>query len=194
MAFQPYSGKPYMLVGIAVYVYSAQPEGTYLNLGTTEGGSEIAGNIPLDSIGWKYFEFNRVEVAADGYLYASCFDSGGNAYDVPENAFRIYYVVITNYANCRGLHLDTKGYARINQCDFVGNGASDGVHITGYSVSTLNWLIANCTIETLDTTNQYAIKASAAITDAPVYNCVIVGNLLNVTPASGTAVGSNVQV
>lgn len=71
---------------------------------------------------------------------------------------------------------------------------SGGVRIAGRSVSALNWLITNATIETLDTANEYSVVASAAITDAPIFNCVLVGSLLNVTPATGTAQGSNVQV
>jgi len=193
-SFQPYSDKPYMLLSIAVKVNTAQESGATLKLGTTEGGDEIASGIPVDSTGWKYFDFNRVERAAGEYLYATVVDSGGNPISVSSDAIKIYYSVITNYADCYGLYLDTYGYARIEGGTFIGNGASEGVRILGKSISAKNWLITNATIETLDPANEYSVTASSSLTDAPVYNCVLVGGLLNVTPASGTAQGSNIQV
>ena len=193
-SFQPYSDKPYMLLSIAVYVNTAQESGATLKLGTTEGGSEIASGIPVDSTGWKFFDFNRVERAAGEYLYATVVDSGGNPISVSSDAIEIYYSVITNYADCYGLHLDTYGYARIKGGTFIGNGASEGVRILGKSISAKNWLITNATIETLDPANEYSITASSSLTDAPIYNCVLVGGLLNVTPATGTEQGSNIQV
>jgi len=193
-SFQPYSDKPYMLFSIAVKVNTAQESGATLKLGITEGGDEIASGIPVDSTGWKYFNFNRVERAAGEYLYATVVDSGGNPISVSSDAIKIYYSVITNYADCYGLYLDTYGYARIEGGTFVGNGASEGIKIAGASISVKNWLITNATIETLDPANEYSVTASSSLTDAPVYNCVLVGGLLNVTPASGTAQGSNIQV
>ena len=193
-SFQPYSDKPYMLLSIVVYVYTAQESGATLKLGTTEGGDEIASGIPVDSTGWKFFDFNRVERAAGEYLYATVVDSDGNPISVSSDAIKIYYSVITNYADCYSLYLNTYGYARIEGGTFVGNGASEGIKIAGASISAKNWLITNATIETLDPANEYSITASSSLTDAPVYNCVLVGGLLNVTPASGTAQGSNIQV
>ena len=194
-SFQPYSDKPYMLLSIAVYVYTAQESGATLKLGTTEGGDEIASGIPVDSIGWKFFDFNRVERAAGEYLYATVVDSGGNPISVSSSdAIKIYYSVITNYADCYGLYLNTYGYARIEGGTFIGNGASEGVKIAGNSISAKNWMITNATIETLDPANEYSITASSSLTDAPIYNCVLVGGLLNVTPATGTEQGSNIQV
>ena len=90
--------------------------------------------------------------------------------------------------------MDTYGYARIEGGTFVGNGESEGIKIAGASISAKNWLITNATIETLDPVNEYSVTASSSLTDAPIYNCVLVGGLLNVTPASGTAQGSNIQV
>ena len=193
-SFQPYSDKPYMLLSIVVKVNIAQESGATLKLGTTEGGDEIASGIPVDSTGWKFFDFNRVERAAGEYLYATVVDSGGNPISVSSDAITIYYSVITNYADCSGLYLNTYGYARIEGGTFIGNGASEGVKIAGAGISAKNWLITNATIETLDPANEYSITADSSLTDAPVYNCVLVGGLLNVTPASGTAQGSNIQV
>ncbi len=193
-SFQPYSDKPYMLLSIVVKVNIAQESGATLKLGTTEGGDEIASGIPVDSTGWKFFDFNRVERAAGEYLYATVVDSGGNPISVSSDAITIYYSVITNYADCSGLYLNTYGYARIEGGTFIGNGASEGVKIAGNSISAKNWMITNATIETLDPANEYSVTASSSLTDAPIYNCVLVGGLLNVTPAIGTEQGSNIQV
>jgi len=194
-SFQPYSDKPYMLLSIAVYVNTAQESGATLKLGTTEGGDEIASGIPVDSIGWKFFDFNRVERAAGEYLYATVVDSGGNPISVSSSdAIKIYYSVITNYADCYGLYLNTYSYARIEGGTFIGNGASEAIKFAGNSISAKNWLITNATIETLDPTNEYSVTADSSLTDAPIYNCVLVGGLLNVTPATGTEQGSNIQV
>jgi len=172
--FQPFSGKPYQLVDIAVKVSSDASAGTTLDLGTSIGGSEIASGIALDSTGWKHFDFNRAEVASDGYMYATPSAS------VADGSFTVYYVVVVNYSGCHGLYLNTKGYAQI-QGEFYANGASDALYIGSSAISVKNWRIANSHFETYDPTNQRAVYAASSITDCPIYNSTFVGSIVNVT-------------
>ena len=79
-------------------------------------------------------------------------------------------------------------------CIVVSNGASDALRISSNAVSYPYFKVTNCHLETLDATNQYAISASGALADAPpIYNSVLVHNLLNVLPDAGTQQGTNWQ-
>ena len=185
--FQPFSTHPYILRGIYVSVASAT-SGVTLDLGTSVSGTEIASGIDISSTGSKYFNFTSpVEVAGDGYFYAT--PSGATV----NGAFTVSYIVSTNYASSYGAVIDTVGYMLMSGCTVVSNGASDALRIASNSVSYPYFKVTNCHLESLDATNQYAISASGALADAPIYNSVLVHNLLNVTPDAGTQQGTNWQ-
>jgi hypothetical protein len=185
--FQPFATHPYILRGIYVTVNTATPA-TTLDLGTTIAGTEIATGIDISTTGNKYFNFTSpVEVAGDEYLYAT--PSGATA----NNAFTVSYIVSTNYASCYGVNIDTKGYMLMSGCIVVSNGASDALRISSDAVSYPYFKVTNCHLETLDATNQYAISASGALANAPIYNSVLVHNILNVVPDAGTQQGTNWQ-
>ena len=185
--FQPFTTHPYILRGIYVNVDSAT-SGVTLDLGTSVSGTEIASGIDISSTGSKYFNFTSpVEVTGDGYFYAT--PSGVTV----DGAFTVYYIVSTNYATNYGVLVDTKGYMLMSGCTVISNGASDALRINSNSVSYPYFKVTNCHLESLDATNQYAISASGALADAPIYNSVLVHKLLNVTPDAGTQQGTNWQ-
>jgi hypothetical protein len=186
--FQPYATKPYMLVSVYVLVSAAAGAGTTLSLGNTVGGVEIATGIPIDSTGSKYFAFTRTEQAAAGYLYAT--PSAG----IADGNLTVYYVVRPNYATCYGAYIDTRGYARVTESSIFTNGASDALYATDVAEAANAWRVTNCHIETMDPVNQRSIISQSAYVNAPIYNCVLIGLVVNIAPAAGTAVGSNVQV
>lgn len=178
--FRPYSGKPYQLIGIGVRVLTVASRGTTLCLGASIEGSEIAAGIPLDSKSWewfdfKWFDFTRIEVAADGYMYAS------PSVAVADGSFKVYYVVVPNYAGCSGFRMNTSGFAQVSNSTFLANGASDALWIGADAVNTRNWKISNCHLETFDPTNQMSVNARDTITHAPIHNCTFVGGLNNVS-------------
>jgi hypothetical protein len=113
---------------------------------------------------------------------------------VASAAFTISYTVMTNYASCYALNLQTAGNARFSNSVFFSNAASDAVSISANGITYMNWRITNSYLETCNVISNYAISATSAITNAPIYNCVLVRNLHNVTPANGTASGSNTIV
>ena len=78
-------------------------------------------------------------------------------------------------------------------CIVVSNGASDALRIGSNAVSYPYFKVTNCHLETLDATNQYAISASGALVNAPIYNSVLVHKILNVVPDAGTQQGTNWQ-
>ena len=179
--FRPFTGKPYQLVSIAVRVVTTAPAGTTLSLGTTLGGSEIASGIPLDVVDpeeegdfWKFFLFERPELIADSYIYAT------PSVAVPDDYFRVYYDVITNYANCYALWLSSKGYPKVFSSNFMSNGASDVVYIAMDGMNG-RWEFYRCHFETYDPVNQKALKAYAALSDAKFYDCSFVGGFTNIT-------------
>jgi len=79
------------------------------------------------------------------------------------------------------LWMNTTGFADIVSSTFLANGASDAVRISAPATTTKNWKITNSHLETYDPINKKAIVFGAAITDAPIYNSVLVGGLTNVT-------------
>jgi len=191
--FKPYSDKPYILLSIAIYVYSTPESGATLRFGITPSGDEIASGIPLDSTGWKYFDFNRAKRSAGENLYALVVDSENQPLK-STGSIKFYYVVMTDYEDCYGLYLDTCGYARIKDGIFAGNGMSEGVRIVDKSITSKNWIITDSIIETFDPANEYSVVASSSLSDAPIYDCILIGPLLNVVPASGTEQGTNIQI
>lgn len=170
--FRPYDGHPYQLIAVYVQVVVANV-GVTLDLGTSIAGTEIATAIDIGTTGTISFDFNRVEVAADGYMYATP-SAGINDDDV-----RVYYVVVKNYANVYALYLNSKGYAVISGGHYLANGASDALYINETTIK--NWRMSGAHLETLDPTNQKAINAAGALTDVPVYYCTLVGGLTNIT-------------
>jgi hypothetical protein len=157
-------------------------------LGSTIAGTEIATGIDISTTGAKYFNFTSpVEVAGDEYFYAT--PSGATA----NNAFTVSYIVSTNYASSYGVNIDTKGYMLMSGCIVISNGASDALCISSNAVSYPYFKVTNCHLETLDATNQYAISASGALANAPIYNSVLVHKILNVVPDAGTQQGTNWQ-
>ena len=177
--FRPYSGKPYQLIGIGVRVLTVASRGTTLSLGTSIGGNEIATSIPLDSksykwFDFKWFDFTRVEVAADVYMYAT------PSAAVADGSFKVYYIVVPNYAGCNGFRMNTSGFAQVSNSTFLANGDSEALWIGADAVNTRNWKISNCHIETFDPTNQRSVNAQNAITRAPIYNCTFIGGFNNI--------------
>jgi hypothetical protein len=178
--FRPFAGKPYMLTTILVWVQTTAPPGTTLDLGITPGGDEIASGIALDSPPVRTPVFpNRVEIADDGYMYAT------PSQPIAEESFHIYYTVVTNYPGCRALVVEPRGFPLISNSTFVSNGASDALYIENQRTVSQNWKVSNCHLETLDPVNQRAVNAGVAITDAPIYNCTFVGTLNNIASFAG---------
>jgi len=185
--FQPYATAPYILVGSYVYVNVAAGAGTTLSLGTSIGGAEIAAGIPIDSTGSKYFTIANGEVAAAGYMYAT------PSAAIAEGSLIVYYVVMSNYASCSGLYIGSKGAVRFSEGFLLSNGASDAFYVDDVAEAANLWRLTNSHVETMDPVNQRSIISQSAYNPAPVYNCFLRGLVVNIVPAAGTAVGSNIQ-
>jgi hypothetical protein len=185
--FQPYSGHPYQVVSLCIYVNTATP-GATLDIGTSIGGSEVANNIDISAIGSVYADIVRVELTANSYLYAT------PSAVISNNSVKIWYTVTNNYEYNNAIYIQTIGYARIYGGSYTSNGASDACAIVDDACTTTNWILSGCSIETLDPANQESIIAEAACNPAPIYHCTLVGSTTNVTAAAGTAVGTNTQI
>ncbi len=109
--WRPFASKRYQLISIYVYSWAAIP-GVTLDLGTSVGGSEIAQNITLATGSEHYFNFTKVYLAADAYMYATPSSA------VADDAFFVGYVVAHDEGYQMGLYLDTKGAATINSSSF----------------------------------------------------------------------------
>ena len=154
----------------------AASPGTTLKIGTTPGGSEIASDIPIDTTTlYPPFEFKRVELAADGFLYAT------PSTNIPDYSLLIYLSAVPNYITSCGMYLRTAGYPVITESTFLSNGSSDALNIGSDIISTQNWKFSNCHFETLDPQNQSAVSAEKPVSDAAFYNCTFIGRFRNVT-------------
>jgi hypothetical protein len=174
--FRAYTGRPYQLVAIRLIVVTAAPIGTTLDLGTATGGSQVAADIPLDSTGWKVFDYNQAEVATGGYLYAT------PSQVIPNSTFIIQYTVVPNYDGCYGLAQHSSGFVRVANSRFAGNGASDGGYINSNAMAANNFAFTNCTFETMDTDgSQYALRATS-VGEAKIEGCSYIGGICNVIP------------
>ena len=171
------SGNPYFISSIRVSVTTAGGGGSTLNIGTTPGGNEIASGIPTDSIGSKYFTFNRQPVVGGNPIYLTFSDTNTRA--------SIFATVGYNNVNGYGLHIDTSGYSRISNCVFQSNQASSAGYITTTARTAGKFLIENCSFESVGTYD-LAGQSSGVV---PVYNCTFArGSLSNITlPGQGTA-------
>lgn len=185
--FRPFATHPYQLVAISIQVKNTHA-GETLDIGTSIGGHEIAQNISIAVADFVYFDLTRVELAGNAYLYAT------PSAAISDGDVTIWYVVVTNYATCYGMHIDTKGYLVVAGNTILSNGATDALYIASTAVATPNWKVTNSHIETLDPANQKSVNASGILNPAPVYLCTLIGALNNITPAAGTARGSNIEV
>lgn len=174
--FRAYTERPYQLVAIRLIVVEAAPVGTTLDLGTTVGGSQAAADVPLDSTGWKVFDYNQVEISTGGYIYATPSQA------IPNSTFIIQYTAVHNYDGCYGLAQHSSGFVRVANSRFASNGASDGVYINSNAMAANNFAFTNCTFETMDIDGgQYALRATS-VGEAKIEGCSYVGSICNVIP------------
>jgi len=162
----PIASQAYMLIGVALNVTTEVGAAT-LEIGTSDGGGEIATGVSLASSGWVYFEITKPEIAADTAFYAKPSDTDAR--------FDLYYIVIPNDANQYALWHKGVG-ASYDGCTFISNGASDAVYLNNKYL-TMN----NCTLETLDPTGQKSLNAASSLTDVKLNNCTLIGGTNNVT-------------
>jgi hypothetical protein len=185
--FQPFSGRPYTLLSMEIFVSTPTP-GATLNLGSTVGGNDIATGLDLSTSGYKYISNVCAEISKDGYMYAT------TNVPVTVGRFFVYYTVTTNYASSYSIDIGTTGSALIDSAMMITNRASDTIKIRDAAVTNLNWRIINSHIETLDKVHNYAVTATSSVTDVPIYNSIIISKIQNVTMAAATQQGTNWQL
>ncbi len=189
--FRPFASRKYQLISIYVYcwVSAGIPGGRTLNLGTTPGGTEIASGIPLADGAIDYFDFTKVCVAADGYMY--CTIAGGA---VPEDSFFVGYTAAYNCGGQGALLVDTVGNARINNSSFYSPRDGITVQIAANACAHPHWRMSNCYMEnyTPDTGGNPALYTVSPILDTPIYNSTIVSlrQIVGVGSFGGQNVGA----
>ena len=176
-SFVPDASLPTFVESISIEISVAGAGGSVLDIGTTDGGTEIAGAISTSSTGVKTFSFSRRAVSAGSSIYAKPTDTS--------TRFYVYYVVAYNNSSTRGVFLDTTGYAHISNCKFYSNQASSAGYITTTARTAGKFLIENCSFESVGT---YDLEGQTSGV-VPVYNCTFArGSLSNITlPGQGTA-------
>jgi len=84
--FRPFSDKSYQIFYCAIYVLVANP-GITLDIGTSQGGHEVAETIDISTIGWKHFEISKEMVESGNYMYAT------PSVGISDNDIKIFYKV-----------------------------------------------------------------------------------------------------
>jgi hypothetical protein len=69
--FQPFGGKPFILLLMAVFISKPVPEVTS-DIGTSGGADNVAADIDLSTTGYKYVSNADAEVAANSYTQPQC--------------------------------------------------------------------------------------------------------------------------
>ena len=175
--FRPYALIPYQVLSLMVWVDVAAAAGATLKVGTTIGGSQVASDIPIDATGEIQHNFNQVQVAADGYLYAT------PSVSIADNDISIIYSVCRNDQTTSIVKVDGSGYAVFEGCDFVAPGGLNPgcVSIQIHAVDAPNFSFNNCHIKSLAPTERCSVWAKSSLANAPFFRCMLEGSIFNVT-------------
>ena len=174
----PFASEPYFIMVVMVVINTAGGAGSVVNVGTTDGGNEIA-TFTSDTTGYKYVIWNCESLIANAPFYAKPTDTN--------TRFNIYYTVGYNNPNCYGIYLDSTsiGKVRITNSKFYSNKASSAGYISTVARTAGQFLIENCSFESAGT---YDLEGQTSGV-VPVYNCTFGRGSLNniLLPGQGTA-------
>jgi hypothetical protein len=153
--------------------------GATVDIGTTQGGSEIASDVPLDKPAEErvFFDYEPKEIAAGGKIYFTATDSGA--------IYNPRYVVGVNRWNQDSLYLDTRGFARISNCNFKASPKNRAGKIGPTATSAKNYVIGNCmfskTGATANNREEWALSAKQdSGSDDPIANCTVDGTVRHI--------------
>jgi len=185
--FRPFSTQDYGVRSISMWVSHANA-GVTMKLGITPGGNEIANNIDIGTGGTIAFSFTPLAVVAGSYIYAT------PSAPIADDDIFIYYTAVYAVPTARNFTIDTVGFARVSHSTFEGctqDGFSLAMNITATSAAIKNWRLDYCTFENLCTAVGRGLYSDAAITDAPVYNCMFINAVAPASLVTSLAMGSN---
>jgi hypothetical protein len=174
----PFASKPYFIKTMFIWVTTAGGVGSVIDIGTSDGGTEIAAAVPCATTGYKYFSFTKSALASDAPIYFKPSDIN--------TRFTAYYIVGYNYGLSHAAYFYNRAGSnfRITNCNILSNRASRALAVITNPSGTKDFLITNCLIEP-DNPLNYAIDS--AIPDIPIYNSTINGLLLDVPSFASNA-------
>ncbi len=180
--------QPHQIFSMSVQVITAAP-GETLSIGTTLGGAEIVDGLDISTTGTKTvtLEAGALGVLAENTTLHVTFSGGGRA--IIRTTF--YYCNTT----CYGVHVDTIGRLRMNNCTIVSNAASWSCYVSASAVNANKIQISNCHIEQMIGGTTISVYCVSAYANAPFYQSVLVGSTVNLTAKSAVATnGTNVRM
>lgn len=181
----PIPGSPSFIDYVYVSVTVAGAPGSTLNIGTTDGGGEIAENIPIGTTGATHFAITKRSVLLGSSIYFKPTDTNAR--------YLVYYTCGYNENYCSALYLNTKGDPEFVNTAFESNMASTTCIIYN---STKLYKFINCNFRRADDTKAEVIWFDnlATATNVPIYGCFIGGGCSKLTSfapnANNTGIGS----
>jgi len=174
-SFSPTSNHPWMLDTLGVQVTAAGAAGATLDIGTTQGGSEIAADVPIDTAySEQYFDFSRVSRAPTESIHLTPSDTSAE--------LDIVYSWATNYGSRNGLYLNTTSYATVSESTFIGTRSSDGGVIGDRALGANNYEVTLCTLRATDPSSNAALSGASPSSDDPIKLCAFDGGISNLKP------------
>lgn len=183
-SMQLHGGQPSVLLHLSYFVYPAQP-GITFDVGITPGGYEIAKALSMATPRWTYeAAFNRVDIP-NGIIYVT------PSAPLPSNQWLILTLkTISNYPAV-AVNMTARGLTEFDHCRILSSRAAEAMRLSAYIANNNLIRISHCRIGSCDSANA-SIVADAPYNEAPIYQCTLMGRLKNVSPSSGTSIGTNV--
>jgi hypothetical protein len=145
-SFTPISGHPYYVHSVYVEVDTAGSDGSTVDIGTSNGASDIAADVPIDSEGSADTDITQQPQSADSDIHISNVDD-------TSAEFRVYVVVRDNN-NINGLRLQTDGHAELTGCEFIASYGNRCAEFNDEAVNDDNWQISNSRFVCPDPSNR----------------------------------------
>jgi len=173
-SFVPDANNPTFVWSLHIDVTTAGAGGSTLDIGTTNGGSEIASAVPIDSTGDISFDISDESLSAGDSIYLTPSDTNAR--------FDVGWSVRRNYGSCEAVYNISSGRVTLENVAAHSNKSSNCCYIGTDPNDIRDYLIAGGSFVTDDPVGQGALVGSSsdANTD-PIYNVAAVGGVVNLT-------------
>jgi len=171
---------------VSIHIRIVNPvSGATIDVGTTNGGSEIASGVDASSAGRSFFDFNPVEFSSGDEIYFTATDSNVE--------FNPRYVVGLNSFNQESVYIDTHGPTTIVGSQFTSAPKTPAGVIGSNSTDSKSYVVSNSTFrrkfasEVGRSTNALNGQSDSGAAD-PIGNCTIVGSVSNINGSNNAQI------
>jgi len=176
-------GFPSFLESINIKIVTPGTSGATVDIGTTDGGSEIASGVPIDGAAESRVcpDFNHVELAEGDSIYFTATDSSAE--------YNPRYTVGVNLFNHEALILNSKGPVTITNSQFKSPPKSPAGEVGDNAINAKKYALGNCSFErvaasAVGRSDNTLIGTTDDATQDPIRRCAVFGSVSNLTPAN----------